>query len=230
MNDGSPKPAATILDALGEAGVTALEKLGERHHVAAGTVLFEPGDDLQRMEIVVTGAVEVAIILDGAIEHLVGTIRDGGILGALQQSEAGGAAGRARAIESSELLAVPCGALEKVLEELPHLALPVLGAMVRQMRAQGKLAIADLLNTVRWNAEITGISQLTFGDLITSAQGVTLQLSDGRALAGRILRIDPDSHGGYLVLKCTSGKLHVVRSEAIVSIECGRPECPSVEE
>jgi len=221
-NDGGPM---TILDALGDQGIAALEKLGERRHVAAGTVLFEPGDELERMDIVISGAIEVAIVLDGGVEHLVGTIRDGAVLGALQQGEASGALGRARAVESCELLTFPSDALPKLMQDHPAVAIPVLTALVGQMRAQAKLAIEDLLNTVRWNADITGISQLTFGDLITSAKGVTLQLLDGRSIAGRILRIDPDHHGGYIVVKCGDEKLHIVRSAAIVSIECDAPSC-----
>ena len=49
---GDDDGATTILDALGEDGVAALEKLGERRHVAAGSVLFEPGDELTHMDIV----------------------------------------------------------------------------------------------------------------------------------------------------------------------------------
>ncbi len=219
---GDDDGATTILDALGDEGVAALEKLGERRHVEAGTVLFEPGDELTRMDIVITGAVEVSIVLENGVEHLVGTLRDGAILGTAQGGHAGGAAGRARAVESCELLTFPCGSLDSVLGEHAQLALPVLNALLGQMRAMIQLAIADLKNTVRWNAEIAGIAQLSFGDLITSADGVTVELLNGRSITGRILRVDPHSHGGYVVMKCDDAKLHVVRSEAIVSIECGK--------
>jgi len=222
---GDDDGAATILSALGEKGIAALEKLGERRQVEAGTVLFEPGDEIEHMDIVVTGAIEMAIVLDGGAEHLVGTIRDGGLLGALQAGEEGGAAGLARAIAPCDLLTIPCGALPQLMQDMPELAIPVLTAMIAQTRAQARLAIADLLNTVRWNADITGISRLSFGDLITSAEGVTVQLLNGRSVAGRILRSDPDEHGGYMVLKCGDEKLHIIRAAAIASIECDAPSC-----
>jgi len=222
---GDTDKAKTILEALGDEGVTALEKLGERRHVAANTVLYEPGDELSGFDIVVHGAIEVAIVPDDGIEHVVGTLRDGAILGVLQSGTQGGAAGRARAVESCDLLTIPHGALLQVLQEKPHLTMAVMTAVVDQMRAQAQIAIADLMNVVRWNADITGISQLSFGDLITSTNGVTLHLADGRAVSGRVLRIDPEQHGGYVAIKCGDGKLHIVRSEAIVSIETDARGC-----
>lgn len=217
----------SIRDALGDAGLAKLEAAGERVVLPAGTVLSEPGDPIDELCLILRGAVEVFLVLDGDVERLVGTLRDRGLLGAIAVAEPMPSGGRARTSEETELIRISRDALQDLLRNDSELALAVWPAIAAQMARQARIAIDDLVNTGQWAAQVAGISQVGFGDLLAGPDGVVLRLVDGRSLSGRLLRIDLTEGSGYLVIDDGEGTLHVVRGAGIVSLErppVGGPE------
>ncbi len=209
----------SIVEALGEGGLAKLEAAGERLTLEPGTVVYEPGDPMEHQYLLLSGAIEVSLVLDGGLERLVGTLREGALLGALAADGSLPSAGRCRVTEATDAVKIGGAELRALLAGDDALALRVLPAMMAQMGKQARIAIDDLVTTAHWAAQVSGISQLSFGDILASADGVTLRLTDGRTLAGRIVRVDLEESGGFLVLRDVSDTLHVVRGAGIVSIE-----------
>jgi CRP-like cAMP-binding protein len=217
----------SIREALGPEGIAKLEAAGERLQLEPGVVLAEPGDPIDELSLILSGAVEVFIVLDGGVERLVGTLRDRGLLGAMALTEPMVAQARARTCEPTEILRIHRDALHKVLDDDLELAVKVMPALIAQLGKQARIAAEDLVNTAQWAAQVSGITQTSFADLLTGADGVVFRLVDGRSLRGRVLRIEPMEGAGFIVLDDGEGTVHVIRAPAIVSMERPPVEAPS---
>ena len=213
------QPPQSIVEALGDEGLAKFEAAGERLSLEAGTALAEPGDPVDDLYLILSGSIEVFLVLEGGVERLVGTLRNRGLLGALAIAQPMTSRARSRTAEPTEVIRISRDAIHQLMSSDAELALALYPALVTQICVQARIAIEDLVNTAQWAAQVSGITQVSFGDLLSSPQGVTLQLLDGRTLKGRVVRLDLQDSGGYLVLDDGEGTLHVVRGAAIVSIE-----------
>jgi len=228
MTDATtPSSPMTVLDALGDEGLNRLEQFGRRQHFEPGAAVFVQGEPVDECHLILSGAIEMFLVLDDGTERLVGTLREGGLAGAIALAGHAPSAGRARASEPTDVVTIPRGALRTLLDGDMELTMRLVPALFLQMGRQANLAIEELVRTARWSADISGLTRLPFGDLLTTPREITAHLVGGRAVRGKVLKYDASAAGGFLVLGTENGGLELVRLEAVASLECPRADSPA---
>lgn len=223
MSDTTQQGPLTVLEALGGEGTRRLEQLGRRQHFEAGTTVFVEGEPLDECHLIIEGAIEMFLVLEDGTERLVGTLREGGLAGALVLAGQAVTAGRARAAEPTDVITVPRGAVRSLLDGDMELTMRLVPALIAQISRQALVAVGELVRTARWSAQVSGLTGLPFADLVTGPDEVTVHLVSGREVRGQPLRYDASDGGGVLVLQTSASGLEVVRMDAVASIETVRP-------
>jgi CRP/FNR family transcriptional regulator, cyclic AMP receptor protein len=105
-------------------------------------LIFAEGDPAAELYVVRTGRVAIAIQAPDGRQSVVALMEPGDLFGELTFFDGEGRSADARALERSELLAVPFAALRSVLEERPSLLWNVTALLARRLR-NTDAALAD---------------------------------------------------------------------------------------
>ena len=105
-------------------------------------LVFAEGDAASELYVVRTGRVAIAIQAPDGRQSVVALMEPGDLFGELAFFDGQGRSADARALERSELLAVPFAALRSVLEERPTLLWNVTELLTRRLRSTDA-ALAD---------------------------------------------------------------------------------------
>lgn len=220
----APQPMG-IIEALGDEGMARLEAIGTRQRFEAGTMVFVEGEPLDECHLILEGAIEMLLVLEDGTERLVGTLREGGLAGAVVLAGHAVTAGRARTAEPTDVVTIRRGVLRQLLDGDMELTMRFVPALIAQMARQAMVAVEELVRTARWSAEISGLTRLPFGDLVTTPREITAHLVNGREVTGQVLKYDGDAAGGgFLVFRVGEERLEVVRLDAVASLDCPKSD------
>jgi CRP/FNR family cyclic AMP-dependent transcriptional regulator len=105
-------------------------------------VVFSEGDEASELYVVQSGRIAIANRSADGRESVVALMEEGDVLGEMSLFLREGRTAQARALEPSELLAVPFPALKEVLEAEPRLLWEVVALLARRLRSTDA-ALAD---------------------------------------------------------------------------------------
>ena len=123
----------------------ALNRLAEAadlRELRRNDVVFREDDDADELFIVRGGRIAIANTSPDGRESVIALMEAGDLFGEMPLFDGAGRSAQARALEPSELLAVPYGPIREVLEERPQLLWGVLSLLVRRLRTTDA-ALAD---------------------------------------------------------------------------------------
>jgi CRP-like cAMP-binding protein len=125
--------------ALGQVARAATERRLERNDV-----LFNEADDAGELFVVVNGRIAIANVAVDGRESVVALMEDGDLFGEMGLFDGQGRSAAARALEPSEVVIVPYGAVRAVFEADPALLWPVVALLAGRIRVTDE-ALADAM-------------------------------------------------------------------------------------
>jgi len=110
--------------------------------VQRNDLIFSEGDEAAELYVVRSGRVAIAKRSADGRESVVALMEEGDLIGEMSLFDGEGRSADARALEPTELVAVPFASLRAVLEERPHLLWGVVQLLVERLRSTDS-ALAD---------------------------------------------------------------------------------------
>jgi CRP/FNR family transcriptional regulator, cyclic AMP receptor protein len=107
-------------------------------------LIFSEGDDAAELYVVRSGRIAIAKRSADGRESVVALMEEGDLIGEMSLFDSRGRSADARALEPSELVAVPFASLRAVFEERPHLLWGVVQLLVDRLRLTDS-ALADTM-------------------------------------------------------------------------------------
>ena len=107
-----------------------------------GDTLFSMGDRPDAMYVVLTGRIAIVTTASDGRDSVISLMEEGDLFGEMGLFDGRGRSASARALETSEVLAVPYGPVRKLYEEQPDHLWRVVSMLVRRLRATGS-ALTD---------------------------------------------------------------------------------------
>ena len=107
-----------------------------------GDTLFTMGDRPDAMYVVLTGRIAIVTTAPDGRDSVISLMEEGDLFGEMGLFDGRGRSASARALEASEVLAVPYGPVRRLYEEQPDHLWRVVSMLVRRLRAAGT-ALAD---------------------------------------------------------------------------------------
>ncbi len=107
-----------------------------------GDTLFSMGDRPDAMYVVLTGRIAIVTTASDGRDSVISLMEEGDLFGEMGLFDGRGRSASARALETSEVLAVPYGPVRKLYEQQPDHLWRVVSMLVRRLRATGS-ALTD---------------------------------------------------------------------------------------
>ena len=107
-----------------------------------GDSLFSMGDRPDAMYVVLSGLIAIVTTAPEGRDSVISLMEDGDLFGEMGLFDGRGRSAGARALEASEVLAVPYGPVRQLYEQQPDHLWRVVAMLVRRLRATGS-ALAD---------------------------------------------------------------------------------------
>ncbi len=123
----------------------ALERLAEAattKSLRRNDLVFSEGDRADELFVVSAGRIAIATTAPDGRESVVALMEPGDLFGELAFFDGGGRSARARALDVSEVVAVPYALLRELFAERPELLWPVVELLVRRLRSTDE-ALSD---------------------------------------------------------------------------------------
>jgi CRP-like cAMP-binding protein len=151
----------------------------EERHLDRNDVLFNEQEEAQELFVVVSGRIAIAnVALDGR-ESVVALMEGGALFGEMPLFDGQGRSAAARALEPSDLVVVPYGAVRAVFEEDPALLWVVVALLAGRIRVTDE-ALADAMFL-----DVTGRTAKRLLDLAGEADEFELPVTQ-EELAGMV--------------------------------------------
>lgn len=185
----------------------------------AGDVVFAEGDEGDSMWLVQSGKVEVYKTIRGDVDRVLGTIGSGEIFGEMTFIDGSRRSAGARTVEASHLLTISRADFNKLAEKHPNVAAATFAALaailaerLRHMNDAYKDAVSQYLETA-------GLEPLHLHRIVDNLKLVTLHLTDGSKVTGRMLDLEQQPWGWAVFLKDANDKVSLVPYGSIARIE-----------
>ena len=191
----------------------------EERILVGGEELFHENDTGDSLFIVQSGRVDIFKNIRGDVDRSLASFGPGDVIGEMSFIDGARRSATARTTESSEFLVLSRASFARVQKERPDIA----AAFFRNMAA----IVASRLRTtnelyreaVAFGIEATGAHTLNLKSMAEELRRVTIHLSGGQGVSGRILQMDHHAAGYTVVLKLENDKLTVVPYHAIQRID-----------
>lgn len=142
MDDLSLLAGAELFSAFDEASLRRIADASERRLLRRNEVVFDEGDESSELFVVRTGRIAIANTSVDGRESVIALMEPGDLFGELPMFDGQGRSAQARALELSELLAVPYDPVHQVISEQPSLLWGVVAMLTGRLRATDN-ALAD---------------------------------------------------------------------------------------
>jgi len=218
QNDGKLDKWRLFADLTSEDAAFVLSVCEEKLLVA-GEELFHENDTGDTLWIVQSGRVDVFKNIRGDVDRVLASLGPGDVIGEMSFLDGARRSAGARTAESSEFLVLDRKAFGRVERERPAVAATFYRNMSAILAARVRTTNELYREAVLFGLEATGVGALNLKHLAEELKRVTLHLSGGVAVEGRILQMDHHPAGYTLVIKDAGGKLTVVPYHAIQRIE-----------
>lgn len=204
---------------LAAADIDVIAAACEERMLLTGEDLFSEGDNGDSLWIIQSGRVDVYKNIRGDIDRTLASLGAGDVIGEMSFIDQSRRSAGARTAEASEFLVLTRTAFQNVQREHPEIAagffLNLASILAMRLRTTTEL----YRESVAFSIEATGAGRLNLMALSEELKPVTICLSGGITIVGRILQMDSSPAGYTLVLKEKGGKLAIVPYHAIQRIE-----------
>jgi len=191
----------------------------EERILVGGEELFHENDAGDSLFIVQSGRVDVFKNIRGDVERALTSLGPGEVIGEMSFIDGARRSATVRTAEASEFLVLSRQSFAKVQKEHPDIAAAFFRNMAAIVAARLRTTNELYREAVSFGIEATGAQTLNLNNMTEELRHVTLYLSGGQSVSGRILQMDHHAAGYTVVLKMENEKLTVVPYHAIQRID-----------
>ena len=191
----------------------------EERILLTGEELFSEGDSGDSLWIIQSGHVDVFKNIRGDIDRTLASLGPGDVIGEMSFIDQSRRSAGARTAEPSEFLVLTRTAFQSVQRERPEIAAGFYRNLASILADRLRRTNELYRESVAFSIEATGAGQLNLTALSEELKPVTIHLSGGISMVGRILQMDSSAAGYTLVFKEKSGKIAIVPYHAVQRIE-----------
>lgn len=137
MVDAKLLAATEIFEGIDERLLADVADYSVRRTLARGDTLFTMGDRPDAMYVVLSGRIAIVTTAADGRDSVISLMEEDDLFGEMGLFDGRGRSASARALETSEVLAVPYGPLRRLYEERPDHLWRVVFMLVRRLRAAG---------------------------------------------------------------------------------------------
>jgi len=181
--------------------------------------LFIEGNHGDSLWIIKSGRVDVFKNIRGDIDRTLVSLGPGDVIGEISFIDQSRRSASARTTESSEFLVLTRTAFQSIQRDRPEIAAGFFRNLSSILAVRLRTTTELYRESVAFSIEATGAGRLNLLVLSEELSPVTIYLSGGISVAGRILQMDSSPAGYTLVLKERSGKIAIVPYHAVQRIE-----------
>lgn len=204
---------------LAAADVDVVVSACEERILLTGEELFSEGDSGDSLWIIQSGRVDVFKHIRGDIDRTLASLGPGDVIGEMSFIDQSKRSAGARTSEPSEFLVLSRTAFQSVQNERPEIAAGFYRNLASILAVRLRRTNELYRESVAFSIEATGAGRLNLMALSEELRPVTIHLSGGISVVGRILQMDSSAAGYTLVLKEKSGKIAIVPYHAVQRIE-----------
>jgi CRP-like cAMP-binding protein len=194
-------------------------KACEERILVGGEELFHENDAGDSLFIVQSGRVDIFKNIRGDVDRSLASFGPGDVIGEMSFIDGARRSATARTTESSEFLALSRQSFAHVQRERPDIAAGFFRNMAAIVASRLRTTNELYREAVAFGIEATGAHTLNLKNMAEELRTVTIHLSGGQAVAGRILQMDHHAAGYTVVLKLENDRLTVVPYHAIQRID-----------
>jgi CRP/FNR family cyclic AMP-dependent transcriptional regulator len=194
-------------------------KACEERILVGGEELFHENDAGDSLFIVQSGRVDIFKNIRGDVDRSLASFGPGDVIGEMSFIDGARRSATARTTESSEFLVLSRQNFARLQRERPDIAAAFFRNMAAIVAARLRTTNELYREAVAFGIEATGAHTLNLKTMAEDLRQVTLHLSSGSAVSGRILQMDHHAAGYTVVLKLENDKLTVVPYHAIQRID-----------
>ncbi len=185
----------------------------------AGQRVFGEGDDGDEVFVVRSGRVRITKAISLDAQRTLAVVGPGGIFGELAMVDAGPRSASAIAAEASEVLAIDRESFQRLIQERSILGAKMLGRFAATLAERLRFTNDLLRDTVAWGLEVSGATALNLQGIIKQDPEVTVSLTSGREITGRLLKVERTQTGLDLLVKDDrDDRLFLLPYHAVVSL------------
>lgn len=192
----------------------------ENRLLMAGEELFSEGDSGgNSIWIILSGRVEVYKNIRGDVDRTLASFGAGEVIGEMSFIDQSRRSAGARTSEASEFYLLSTDAFSRIRAEQPAIAAGFYRNIASILADRVRNTNDLYRESVAFSIEATGAGALNLIALSEELKPVTIILSGGASVTGRILQMDSTAAGYTLVLKESGGKLTIIPYHAVQRIE-----------
>lgn len=196
-------------------------KACDQRFLIAGEELFHENDAGDSLFILQSGRVEIFKTIRGEVDRVLASFGPGDIVGEISFVDSARRSAGARTTEASEFLELTQAGFVNVQKTKPDVAARLFRNLASILAARVRNTTELYKESIAFGIEAIGAQTLNLKAFAEEMRVVTIHLSGGTALQGRILQMDHHQAGYTVVLKLTNDKLTVVPYHAIQRIDLG---------
>ncbi len=219
MPDEAKLSRSRLLAELAPEDATVLLQACEERILVGGEELFRENDAGDSLFIVQSGRVDIFKNIRGDVDRSLASFGPGDVIGEMGFIDGARRSATARTTESSRFLVLSRQSFARVQRERPDIAAQVFRNMASIVASRLRTTNELYREAVAFGIEATGAHTLNLKSMAEDLRRVTLHLTGGEAVSGRILQMDHHAAGYTVVLKLENDKLTVVPYHAIQRID-----------
>ena len=219
MADDGKLNQGRLFAELTPADASVVQTACEERNLVGGEELFHENDPGDSLFIVRSGRVDIFKNIRGDVDRSLASFGPGDVIGEMSFIDGARRSATARTTEPSEFLVLSRQSFAQVQKSRPDIAAAVYRNMAGIVASRLRTTNELYREAVAFGIEATGAHTLNLKSLADELRRVTVYLSGGGQVAGRILQMDHHAAGYTLVLKIENERLTVVPYHAIQRID-----------
>jgi CRP/FNR family transcriptional regulator, cyclic AMP receptor protein len=204
---------------LDPADIEVVQGACEDRILVGGEEVFHENEAGDSLFIVQSGRVDVFKNIRGDVDRALSSLGPGDVIGEMSFIDGARRSATVRTAEASEFLVLSRQSFLKVQQERPDIAAAFFRNMAAIVAARLRTTNELYREAVSFGLEATGAQSLNLKTFAEELRQVTLHLSGGQSISGRILQMDHHAAGYTVVLKMENEKLTVIPYHAIQRID-----------
>ena len=184
----------------------------------AGETVFRENDMGDTLYIVAKGVVLITrnIMID--VEKNIFVANEGTVFGEFSFMDAGERSASALVEQDAELLSLKRSDFDDFAKNYPAIAAKLLNNLMNILVERLRRTNDAYRDAVRWNLELTGSRKLNFQYLINEDVDISIELSSGRVLEGKVIQLEKSEAGYEIVLLDRDDRLMLIPYHAVATI------------
>ncbi len=207
-----------IFAEMSEEELDAIAKYMEVTKFSSGNVIFHRNDPGGTMYIVVEGEVQINAVIAHDLKKSLVHVPPGAVFGELSLFTNELRSADAVAVEDSKLLALETPAFQQMLFENPTAGAKILTYLTTIISDRLRNTTDMYRSALEWSLSVSGAINLHMDQLITNSVNLSIKLSSGDTVTGRLLKVDQNMAGHVLYLESSHERLEIVPYHAIVAM------------